>query len=192
MESKAFEAGRLSGRNRRLLHEWRLMEEGLACRHDISFDVTRRNAQGLPVGYLVNYHLRSICGVECEDRLCEQGVENRPRFATGFEMAIDLPPGYPCVDAPPALHFLTADASGQPIPHPWHPNIRYYGEFAGRVCINMADTYTDLLWGVRRVASYLRYHSYNAIMEPPYPEDLKVAAWVRHQGEPNGWIFFEQ
>ena len=92
----------------------------------------------------------------------------------------------------PSLNFLTVDLSGQPIPHPWHPNIRYFGAFAGKVCINMADTYTDLLWGVERVASYLRYDTYHAIMEPPYPEDLKVAAWVRHQGEPNGWIYFEQ
>jgi hypothetical protein len=56
----------------------------------------------------------------------------------------------------------------------------------------MADTYTDLLWGIRRVASYLRYETYHALMESPYPEDLKVAAWVIRQGEPNGWLLFEQ
>ena len=59
---------------------------------------------------------------------------------------------------------------------------------AGRVCINMSDTYTDLLWGVKRVASYLRYDCYHAVSAPPYPEDLQVAAWVVQQGEPNGWI----
>jgi hypothetical protein len=107
-------------------------------------------------------------------------------------MTLELPPGYPGVDAPPLLNFLTVDSSGQPIAHPWHPNIRFFGAFAGKVCINMTDTYTDLLWGVERVASYLRYDTYHAIMEPPYPEDLEVAAWVRHQGEPNGWIIFEQ
>jgi hypothetical protein len=56
----------------------------------------------------------------------------------------------------------------------------------------MADTYTDLVWGVDRVASYLRYETYHARQEPPYPEDLKVAAWVVCQGEPRGWIFFNQ
>ena len=121
-----------------------------------------------------------------------QGIHNGCHIAFGYQMMLELPTGYPGVDAPPSLNFLTVDSSGQPIPHPWHPNIRYFGAFAGKVCINMADTYTDLLWGVERVASYLRYDTYHAIMEPPYPEDLKVAAWVRHQGEPNGWIYFEQ
>jgi hypothetical protein len=56
----------------------------------------------------------------------------------------------------------------------------------------MTDTYTDLLWGVQRVASYLRYDTYHALIEAPYPEDLKVAAWVTRQGEPKEWIYFEQ
>jgi hypothetical protein len=107
-------------------------------------------------------------------------------------MRIDLPVGYPCVDSPPSLQFVVCDNRGNAVPHPWHPNIRYFGEFAGRVCINMADTYTDLLWGVRRVASYLRYETYHALLESPYPEDLKVATWVMRQGEPNGWLLFEQ
>lgn len=191
-ESHQYDPSQLSGRNRRLLYEWRQLEEKLAGRQDISLSIIRRNAAGLPTAYLIDYHLRSICGVEHEDRLNEAGVENKPYFATGYQMTLELPTGYPGVDAPPSLNFLTTDSSGQPIPHPWHPNIRYFGAFAGKVCINMADTYTDLLWGVERVASYLRYDTYHAIMEPPYPEDLKVAAWVRHQGEPKGWIYFEQ
>ena len=117
---------------------------------------------------------------------------NAPIFATGYRMMIEIPSGYPCVDAPPSLFFLTADSSGESIPHPWHPNIRYFGAFAGRVCINMTDTYTDLLWGVNRVASYLRYETYHATMELPFPEDLKVAEWVVRQGEPHHWIIFEQ
>lgn len=191
-ESHQYDPSQLSGRNRRLLYEWRQLEEKLAGRQDISLSIIRRNAAGLPVAYLIDYHLRSICGVEHADCLNEDGVENRPLFSEGFRMALELPTGYPDVDAPPMLNFLTVDASGQPIAHPWHPNIRYFGAFAGKVCINMADTYTDLLWGVERVASYLRYDTYHATLEPPYPEDLQVAAWVRHQGEPKGWIYFEQ
>jgi hypothetical protein len=42
------------------------------------------------------------------------------------------------------------------------------------------------------VASYLRYETYHALLESPYPEDLKVATWVMRQGEPNGWLLFEQ
>ena len=54
----------------------------------------------------------------------------------------------------------------------------------------MPDTYTDLAWAVERVAQYLRYEIYHAVSEPPYPEDLKVAAWVIRQGEPKEWTVF--
>lgn len=184
--------GTVSGKNRRLLAEWQLMEKRLAGRQDISYEITERNAAGMPTGYLVHYQLKSICGVGDVERLDDPRVSNPPLFATGFRMSIQLPDGYPSVDAQPAFQFLTADEQGQPIPHPWHPNIRYFGTFAGRVCINMADTFTDLVWGVLRVADYLRYDVYHAVQEPPYPEDLKVAAWVIMQGEPNGWIYFNQ
>ena len=133
LESQQINPDMLSGRNRRLWHEWHQLEKGLVGRRDISIRVTRRNADSLPIEYLVNYHLRSICGVEHENELNEQGVVNAPVFATGFLMKIDIPHGYPCVDAPPSLCFLTADSSGESIPHPWHPNIRYFGAFAGRV-----------------------------------------------------------
>lgn len=192
LESHQYDPSQLNGRNRRLLFEWRQLEEKLSRRQDISLSVVKRNAAGLPILYLIDYRLRSICGVEHLDQLNMTGIENRPIFSDGYQMTLELPLGYPGVDAPPLLNFLTVDSSGQPIAHPWHPNIRFFGAFAGKVCINMTDTYTDLLWGVERVASYLRYDTYHAIMEPPYPEDLEVAAWVRHQGEPNGWIIFEQ
>ena len=192
LESHQYDPSQLNGRNRRLLYEWRQLEEKLSRRQDISLSVVKRNAAGLPIVYLIDYRLRSISGVEHLDQLNMTGIENRPIFYDGYQMTLELPPGYPGVDAPPLLNFLTVDSSGQPIAHPWHPNIRFFGAFAGKVCINMTDTYTDLLWGVERVASYLRYDTYHAIMEPPYPEDLEVAAWVRHQGEPNGWIIFEQ
>ncbi len=192
LESHQYDPSQLNGRNRRLLYEWRQLEEKLSRRQDISLSVVKRNAAGLPILYLIDYRLRSICGVEHLDQLNMTGIENRPIFSDGYQMTLELPPGYPGVDAPPLLNFLTVDSSGQPIAHPWHPNIRFFGAFAGKVCINMTDTYTDLLWGVERVASYLRYDTYHAIMEPPYPEDLEVAVWVRHQGEPNGWIIFEQ
>ena len=192
LESHQYDPSQLNGRNRRLLFEWRQLEEKLSRRQDISLSVVKRNAAGLPILYLIDYRLRSICGVEHLDQLNMTGIENRPIFSDGYQMTLELPSGYPGVDAPPLLNFLTVDSSGQPIAHPWHPNIRFFGAFAGKVCINMTDTYTDLLWGVERVASYLRYDTYHAIMEPPYPEDLEVAAWVRHQGEPNCWIIFEQ
>ena len=103
----------------------------------------------------------------------------------------------------PLLKALTDLAASKPdteeieqldneIPHPWHPNIRYFGEFAGRVCLNTLNSHTSLAWCVDRVALYLRYDLYHAIQEPPYPEDPKVARWIIQQGEPNEWIFFDQ
>ncbi len=192
MKSVDFDPKLLSGRNRRLLHEWQKLEDQYYGRSDISCRVVKRNGDGLPTAYLINYQLLSICGVERVEQLGKPGISNPPLFAKGFLMRIDLPQGYPSVDAPAAFRFLTHDETGASIPHPWHPNIRYFGDFAGRVCINMADTYTDLVWGVGRVGEYLRYERYHAVTEPPYPEDMQVAAWVIRQGEPNEWIYFNQ
>lgn len=191
-ESCRYEMSQFSGRNRRLLYEWQQLEKQLEGRHDVTCKVIRQNTAGMPTAYLISYQLKSICGVTDMEHFGQLGTHNLPIFATGFKMRIDLPDGYPSIDAQPAFRFLTHDDNGNPIPHPWHPNIRYFGDFAGRVCINMVDTYTDLAWGVQRVAQYLRYDLYHAISEPPFPEDLKVASWVIRQGEPNEWIYFDQ
>ena len=74
-ESHQYDPSQLSGRNRRLLYEWRQLEEKLAARQDISLSIIKRNGAGLPTSYLIDYHLRSICGVEHEDRLNEVGVD---------------------------------------------------------------------------------------------------------------------
>lgn len=178
----------LSGRNRRLLYEWQKMEEGLSARSDIRWGVKRTNAEGLPVCYEVEYLIRSICGVTDVERLGEKGVENKPLYADRFRMIVELPDAFPCVDGAPIFRFLTEDEQGNPLPHPWHPNIRFFGSMAGRVCLNRTDTFTDLVWGVKRVATYLTYERYHALSEPPYPEDLQVASWVIRQAEPKGWI----
>ncbi|MCR5455037.1 MAG: hypothetical protein K6F33_08640 [Bacteroidales bacterium] len=180
----------LSGRNRRLLYEWQQIDLTLQHRSDIVYTVAKTNAAGMPVSYLIEYRLRSICGVQNIENLGSRDVANAPVFADLFTMRIDLPADYPCADAPPSLRFATHDSQGNPIPHPWHPNIRYFGDFAGRVCINFTDTYADLAWAILRVAQYLRYERYHATSEPPYPEDMQVAAWVIRQGEPNEWIYF--
>lgn len=188
MTANEYNISSLNGRNRRLLYEWRQLEEGLAHRSDISFHVRKTNAAQLPICYLIEYHIQSLCGVTHIEQLNAPGILNEPLLADRFLMQINLPENYPQVDAPPDFFFLTHDEQNGPIPHPWHPNIRFFGDFAGHVCLNMTDTYTDLLWGVKRVASYLHYEIYHAIPEPPYPEDLQVAKWVVQQGEPNGWI----
>ena len=192
MRSCEFIPERLSGRGKRLLAEWRILEDRFDRRSDITVSVGSVGADGLPVRYIVDYSIRSICGVEHLDRLGEAGVSNPPIFADAFRMELVLPANYPCVDGAPMFRFLTNDGDGNPLPHPWHPNIRYFGEMAGRVCLNQDDTYTELAWGVERIAQYLRYERYHAVSEPPYPEDMQVAAWVIRQGEPNEWIYFDQ
>lgn len=192
MEPQDFVHLQLTGRNRRLLHEWSELKSSFEHRSGIEYRILKCNVQGLPIAYLITYHIHSICSVERIEQLNEPGVSNPPIFASLFQMRIDLPVNYPCIDAPAEFRFLTCDAEGQPVPHPWHPNIRYFGEFAGRVCLNAPDTYSGLAWSVERIAHYLSYDRYHAIQEPPYPEDFKVAEWVVKQGEPNRWIFFDQ
>ncbi|MGM9759339.1 MAG: hypothetical protein ACI30I_04385 [Parabacteroides sp.] len=182
----------LCGRDRRLLYEWRTLDRRLKGDPRMRYAIEKRNTQGLPTVYRIQYQIRSICGIEQMERLGEPGICHAPLFADCFEMRLELPPGYPALDAPASFRFLTKDEEGNPIPHPWHPNIRYFGEFAGRVCLNMPDSYTDLAWGVERIALYLRYDLYHAYAEPPYPEDPRVAEWVLKEGEPNRWVFFDQ
>ncbi len=178
----------MSGKDRRLLYEYDVLKRRLDGRNDISLEVTDRNASGMPIGYNVRYLIHSICAVENIDSLGIPGVQNPPIFAEEFIMRIEIPFDYPCIDSQPSYRFLTVANDGSGIPHPWHPNIRWFGKFAGRVCLNTPDTYTDIAWCVERVAHYLRYEIYHALNEPPYPEDQQVAAWVIRQGEPNGWV----
>ena len=181
----------MNGRSKRLHNEWQMLEHGLDGRKDIRCRVLTTNEEGVPNSYVIDYHIHSICGVTNIEQLGNFGIKNEPLFADHFTMHLKLPTNYPQVDGAPILTFLTHDEQGKELPHPWHPNIRYFGAFAGRVCINMADTYASLLWAVQRIGAYLRYEIYHATMEPPYPEDLQVAAWVRNQGEPNGWLRIE-
>lgn len=170
----------MTGRDRRLEYEYNRMMELNDHHEDINVRVVSRNANGFANGYLVEYLIRSICAVD---------ADGKPLYADRFIMAIDIPVEYPSVDAPVSYRFLTVDpASGVEIPHPWHPNIRYFGNMAGRVCLNAADTYAEIAWGVIRVGQYLRYERYHALNEPPYPEDQTVAAWVIRTAEPNGYI----
>ena len=187
-----FDGEKLTGRNRRLLNEWITLDKTLSARDDIDYEIIRSNEQGLPVEYVISYHIRSICGVDKVEQLNQQGIQNPPQFHSEFLLHISIPRNYPSIDAPVDYRFLLTNSQNEPIPHPWHPNIRYFGEFAGRVCINALNTFSSIAWSVERVALYLRYELYHAWQEPPYPEDIKVAQWVIKQGEPNEWIFFDQ
>lgn len=173
------------------MFEYDTLQARLGARKDIRMQVLDRNVSGAPVRYRIDYFIRSICGVENVEGLGMPGVKNPPVFADAFSMVIDIPSDYPCIDAQPSYRFDTLSPDGSPKPHPWHPNIRWFGEFAGRVCVNTPDSYTEIAWCVERIAAYLKYELYHALNEPPYPEDQQVAAWVVRQGEPDGWVPFK-
>lgn len=177
-----------TGRNKRLYNEWQMMEQNFATHPLISFKVERKNSAGLPIVYRVGYDLTSFCGVKDIEHVNQEGIENYPVLASHFELLISLPDNYPCIDAMPRYCFTPLSAEGQEVAMPWHPNIRFFGMMAGRVCLNAQDTYSSLADAVKRIARYLNYTIYHAEAMPPYPEDLTVAQWVREQAEPNDWL----
>ena len=185
-EIEIFKQKNFVSSNARLLWEWEVIDKRLHKNTEISYNIIERNAVGLPLVFEVVYMIRSFCGVMEKD---SNGLEE-PKFADKFVMRIHVSNNYPSVDSKLVFKFLTKNDAGEEIPHPWHPNIRYYGDFAGRVCLNTVafGTYTDLALYIEKVGLYLKYEKYHAINEPPYPEDYIVAEWILNQAEPNGWI----
>ena len=167
-----------SGRDIRLLNEWERLHEACADNDEISFTVSKVNAAGLPVAYEVVFRINSITGTEEAD---EHGLQ-RPVFGDRHVLQIRLPNNYPAINGGyPEFKFVT---------DVWHPNVRYYGDFKGRVCLNFDEclTSTYLTDYIATIAAYLRYTEYHARNENPYPEDMTVAKWTLEQAEPQGWI----
>jgi hypothetical protein len=104
-------------------------------------------------------------------------------FGNEHVMRITLPNKYPSADGKPDFKFTTDI---------WHPNVRFFGDFKGHVCLNLPDSgvTTSLVEYIDRVEKYLTYEDYFALNEYPYPEDNIVAEWVLQQAEPNHWLNF--
>lgn len=188
MLSLNYNPNNFKGRNRRLFLEWQKIAKLCSNRKDIQVEIKGRNTDGLPVKYEVIYHIKSICSVEKIEDLENPAILNRPVFHDSFVMSINLPNKFPAIDAPPEFRFKDKNEKGEILPTPWHPNIRFFGSFKGMVCLNRTDTFTDLAYGILRVADYLCYQRYHAEVQPPFPEDLSVAKWIREQAEPNRWL----
>jgi len=166
------------GRDTRLFNEWERLHEACSVGDEISYTVSKVNASGLPVAYEITFRIRSFTGVEEPDA---QGLQ-KPVFGDKHILQVHLPNNYPSADGGyPAFKFVT---------DVWHPNVRYFGDFRGRVCLNFDEclTSTYLTEYIATIAGYLRYTDYHARNENPYPEDLTVAQWVLEQAEPLGWI----
>lgn len=180
------------GRNRRLLYEWQKIESRFAKDPEIEVVVNKENSEGLPVEYWVKFHINCICGVRNIEKLGLPGVENPPIYDNYYTMEVTIPETFPDIDGQPIFKFDTLTPDGLRRDTPWHPNIRFFGPMKGLVCLNRTDTYSDIADSISRIADYLRYKLYHAELVPPYPEDLKVAQWVREQGEPNDWLIERQ
>ena len=165
------------GRETRLYNEWKQLDEACAGSDEISYTVSKTNASGLPVAYQIVFRIKSITGVEEPD---SQGLQ-RPVYGDCHILNINLPNNYPAADGGmPEFKFVT---------DVWHPNVRFFGDFKGRVCLNLNERGTSvyLCEHIACIADYLRYTDYHAHNKRPYPEDQTVSKWALEQAEPQGW-----
>jgi len=176
-----FKGKSYSGKDARLFKEWEMIDRRYENDTQGSYIIRKRNGLGLPIVYDIVFNVKSIVGVQPAD---EQGLQ-MPIFGYEHVMRITLPNNYPSADGQPEFSFTTQI---------WHPNVRHFGDFRGRVCLNTGDSgvHTHLVDYIDRVIDYLTYSDYHAKNEYPYPEDLDVAEWVLKQAEPQGWVFFKQ
>lgn len=183
-----FNLKELSGRDARLLQEWREIDALCSKRKasspnprkpSLAYIIRKKNIMGLPTEYEIWYRCKSIIGVK------DTGVPREPIFGYLHKMRIELPLNYPAADGNPLFKFRTDI---------WHPNIRHSGSFKGQVCLTIKEmgVLASLKDLILRVEHYLKYQLYHAQNTYPYPEDQNVAEWVREEGEPNGWTRFGQ
>lgn len=122
-----------------------------------------------PESYVVTYKCKGIVNVD---------AEWAPIYDNEHKASIYLPQDYPW--RPPEVHLLT------PI---WHPNIDHLPPH--HVCTNEVDTWwsgrhlDDLVMWLGELIQYKHYH---AEWVEPFPEDPKVAEWVREYAEPRGIV----
>ncbi|MCL1851367.1 MAG: hypothetical protein FWF70_08220 [Bacteroidetes bacterium] len=180
-EIETYKGKTYNGKDARLFKEWELIDRRYENDTQGSYIIRKRNGLGLPIVYDIVFNVKSITGVKPEN---EQGLK-LPIFGYEHVMRITLPNNYPSADGQPQFSFTT---------DVWHPNVRFFGDFKGRVCLNTGDSgvHTHLVDYIDRVIDYLTYDDYHAKNEYPYPEDLDVAEWVLKQGEPQGWVEFKQ
>jgi len=152
----------------RLAKEHELVHDFCAQSKLVSYEAPKRKGGYPPDRYLFHYELRSIVGIN---------PDKTPLYGENHTAEIIIPSQYP-VGGQPACNMRT------PV---WHPNIKYTGSFAGKICINpdaLGPWHTlDML--AERIGEMLQYRNYHALPTHPFPEDAVVAEWVRDFAEPN-------
>jgi len=174
--------GKISpGRETRLFNEWEKIDNYCQYGGEITYIIRKRSpTTRIPIAYDIIYEIKSIIGVEEPD---ENGLQ-KPVFGNRHTLRITIPNNYPSVDGGYPDFRFSSDV--------WHPNVRYFGDFKGHVCLNFEDsgTETTLIEYIQRIADYLKYTDYYALNQYPFPEDQTVARWVLEQAEPQGWVNF--
>lgn len=134
----------------------------------IFFDV-KETRRGLPISYYIEYRVRSIVGID---------DDYNPIYSDKHVLNAKLNAVSPFQIS---YHF-ESDI--------WHPNVKYDGRFKGRVQILSDSSFnteisepfpsiSNLTSGVINIGKMLQYKIYSANQEPPFPEDLTVAKWVK-------------
>ncbi len=153
-------------RDRRLANEHLSLHELCSKTDRITYEVVSMRKHP-PEEYLITYKLKSIIGID---------NNNDPIYAYEHQLEVSFPADYPASSV--AKCYMKTPV--------WHPNIKHDGRFKGRVCVNAKEFgklfFLDDL--VIRVGQILQYQNYHAKNEQPFPEDEKVAKWVRDYAEP--------
>ena len=139
-------------------------------RDDITIDEMLRSGNYPPLGYIINYEIKSIVGIDSNQM---------PIIGDFHQMEIEIPENYPIEK--PRLTMKTEI---------WHPNIKSHGHFRGKICSNQDATgaYYSIAQLILRVGEILQYKNYFVENRPPYPEDQLVAEWVVNFAEPNNIV----
>lgn len=135
----------------------------------VTYRTERRKEGYPPEKYFIEFNLNSIIGIE---------THLMPIYSDKHILEIFFPLFFP-FDSFPICYMRT------PI---WHPNIRFDGPFSGKICLIGHLFPLDLLnlgGIVQVIGEMIQYKIYHALDEYPYPEDLRVAKWVRNFAEPN-------
>jgi len=158
-------------RDKRLASEHELLQELVATSDLIQMESFSRRPFFPPEEYIITYHVRSIINI---------ADDQSPIYGNLHRVKIVLPPGYPMTSAPKCFMLTQV----------WHPNIRFFGEHKGHICINkdVLGAWQTLDMLVEQIGEMLQYKNYHAVNEIPYPEDSEVARWVREYAEPNNIV----